>query len=211
MGCSTTSKPPTFTVPLVGGMKPVIIRIVVDLPAPFGPRKPNTSPRSTAKEMSLTASFEPKALTRFLTSIMNLFLAWSSSRDFVGRVIRDIGVLERMPQPAAAKFRVRRSYRNRLEVEDHRRIRPDSPCGLALLAEGQVGGREDFPFRADFHACQRILPALASAATANEIVIVLKKLSSIDKAASQLDVNHIVRAWDRPRAFVQHLILQPIE
>ena len=33
------SKPPTVTVPAVGGMKPVIMRMVVDLPAPFGPEK----------------------------------------------------------------------------------------------------------------------------------------------------------------------------
>ena len=34
------SNPPTETSPAVGGMNPVIIRIVVDFPAPFGPRKP---------------------------------------------------------------------------------------------------------------------------------------------------------------------------
>ena len=45
-------------------MKPVIILMVVDLPAPFGPRKPSTSPRSTVNEIPLTARFTPKALTR---------------------------------------------------------------------------------------------------------------------------------------------------
>ena len=44
----------------VGGMKPVIMRIVVDLPAPFGPRKPSTSPRSTVNEMPSTARLGPK-------------------------------------------------------------------------------------------------------------------------------------------------------
>ena len=39
MGFSAMSNPPTVISPLVGGMKPVIIRIVVDLPAPFGPEK----------------------------------------------------------------------------------------------------------------------------------------------------------------------------
>jgi hypothetical protein len=38
-------------------MKPVIMRIVVDLPAPLGPRKPSTSPRSTLKETPSTARF----------------------------------------------------------------------------------------------------------------------------------------------------------
>src|SRR3954471_23896987 len=45
-------------------MKPVIIRMVVDLPAPFGPRKPSTSPRSTANETPSTARLGPKAFTR---------------------------------------------------------------------------------------------------------------------------------------------------
>ena len=64
MGFSTMSKPPTVTEPLVGGMKPVIIRIVVDLPAPFGPRNPSTSPRSTENEIPSTARFGPNVLIR---------------------------------------------------------------------------------------------------------------------------------------------------
>src|ERR1044071_3797569 len=63
-GDSATSKPPTATLPSVGGMKPVIIRMVVDLPAPFGPRKPSTSPRSTVNEIPSTARFAPKDFTR---------------------------------------------------------------------------------------------------------------------------------------------------
>ena len=39
-GCSRMSKPPIFTVPSVGERHPVIMFIVVDFPAPFGPRKP---------------------------------------------------------------------------------------------------------------------------------------------------------------------------
>ena len=65
MGCSIISKPPTVTVPAEGGMNPVIMRMVVDLPAPFGPRKPSTSPRSTENETPSTARFVPRtALTR---------------------------------------------------------------------------------------------------------------------------------------------------
>jgi hypothetical protein len=55
----------------VGGMKPVIMRIVVDLPAPFGPRKPSTSPRSTANETPSTARLAPKVFTRFSILIMD--------------------------------------------------------------------------------------------------------------------------------------------
>src|SRR6185503_10441168 len=54
----------------VGGMNPVSMRMVVDFPAPLGPRKPSTSPRSTENETSFTASFVPKLLTRFSTLII---------------------------------------------------------------------------------------------------------------------------------------------
>src|SRR5882672_1092820 len=70
IGCSTISKPPTLTVPSVGGMKPVIIRMVVDLPAPFGPRKPKTSPRSIENEIPSTARLAPKAFAKLLTFII---------------------------------------------------------------------------------------------------------------------------------------------
>ena len=50
-----TSKPATRAVPLVAGMKHERIRIVVLLPAPFGPSSPTISPRATENEMSLTA------------------------------------------------------------------------------------------------------------------------------------------------------------
>ena len=65
IGFFSMLNPPMTTSPAVGGMKPVIIRIVVDFPAPFGPRNPSTSPRSTPNETSFTASFVPKALVRF--------------------------------------------------------------------------------------------------------------------------------------------------
>ena len=52
----------TWAVPAVGVMKPVSIRMVVDLPAPFGPRKPSTSPRLTAKLISSTACTGPNRL-----------------------------------------------------------------------------------------------------------------------------------------------------
>jgi hypothetical protein len=42
--------------PEVGVMKPAIMRMVVVLPAPLGPRKPSTSPGSTVKLRSSTAS-----------------------------------------------------------------------------------------------------------------------------------------------------------
>src|SRR4051794_20921762 len=64
------SKPPTLTVPDVGGINPVIIRIEVDFPAPFGPRKPSTSPRSTENDTPSTARLGPNVLIKFSTLIM---------------------------------------------------------------------------------------------------------------------------------------------
>src|SRR5207253_11357376 len=43
------------------------MRMVVDLPAPFGPRKPTTCPRSTAKETWSTAVTPPNCLETSLT------------------------------------------------------------------------------------------------------------------------------------------------
>ena len=43
--------------------------MVVDLPAPFGPRKPNVSPVATSKLMPRTASMSPYRLVSSLTAI----------------------------------------------------------------------------------------------------------------------------------------------
>ena len=51
--------PATVTVPVVGLSRPMIMRMVVDLPAPLGPRKPVTVPGSTVKEMLSTATLSP--------------------------------------------------------------------------------------------------------------------------------------------------------
>src|SRR6266567_305947 len=64
------SNPPTVTLPAVGGIKPVSIRMVVDLPAPLGPRNPSTSPRSTENETPSTARFVPKNFAKFSTLII---------------------------------------------------------------------------------------------------------------------------------------------
>ena len=42
--------------------------MVVDFPAPFGPRKPSTSPSLTEKDTPFTAGKSPKFFFRFLTS-----------------------------------------------------------------------------------------------------------------------------------------------
>ena len=56
---SKTSKPATLAVPAVGDRKQVSIFMVVDLPAPFGPRKPSTSPLRTLNVTLSTARAGP--------------------------------------------------------------------------------------------------------------------------------------------------------
>jgi hypothetical protein len=47
------------TAPCVGASRPRIIRMVVVLPAPFGPRKPVTRPGLMENDRSSTAVVEP--------------------------------------------------------------------------------------------------------------------------------------------------------
>ena len=51
--------PLTVALPADGRSSPMTIRMVVDLPAPFGPRKPVTFPASTSKVRSSTARTSP--------------------------------------------------------------------------------------------------------------------------------------------------------
>src|SRR5271167_1580611 len=64
-GCFTTSNPPTVAFPEVGGSNPHRMRMVVDLPAPFGPRKPKISPGVTSSDTSFTAMKSPNFFTRW--------------------------------------------------------------------------------------------------------------------------------------------------
>src|SRR5260221_5797736 len=58
------SKPTTVPRPPDGSRIPQSIRMVVDLPAPFGPRTPKISPFSTERDTSRTATRDPKRLDR---------------------------------------------------------------------------------------------------------------------------------------------------
>src|SRR5262245_53262400 len=68
-GSRPTLMPPTSALPDVGFSNPHSIRIVVDFPAPFDPRKPNTSPFFTSNDTSSTAVNEPKRRVRWSTLI----------------------------------------------------------------------------------------------------------------------------------------------
>src|SRR3954471_2163492 len=69
-GLSKTSCEFTVAEPVLGEMKQVKIRIVVDLPAPFGPRKPTTSPRFTSKFTLSRARTTPNRLVSPLAWII---------------------------------------------------------------------------------------------------------------------------------------------
>ena len=65
----TMSKPLMIAVPEVGVSSVTIMRMSVDLPAPFGPSSPKISPSSTSKLRPLTAVKSPNVLTMLRTSI----------------------------------------------------------------------------------------------------------------------------------------------
>src|ERR1035441_4474526 len=77
-GSRLTSNPATSACPDVGLSSPQSMRIVVDLPAPFGPRKPKTSPLRTARLIRSTATKFPNRLTRLSTTTELLFSVMSS-------------------------------------------------------------------------------------------------------------------------------------
>ena len=52
-------KPRISMLPASGGIRPVSMRIVVDLPAPLGPRKPKKQPRGTSRFTPSTAALIP--------------------------------------------------------------------------------------------------------------------------------------------------------
>src|SRR5689334_217301 len=59
--------------------------MVVDLPAPFGPRKPVTRPGSTRKDTSSTAVVRPNRLVRWLISITSTTLRRPGPRHIASR------------------------------------------------------------------------------------------------------------------------------
>src|SRR5262245_25696686 len=67
-----TSNPATRADPEVAGRKQERIRMVVDFPAPLGPRNPTISPRPTLNVRPRTAVWPLYRLTRLLTSMIGL-------------------------------------------------------------------------------------------------------------------------------------------
>src|SRR5436853_7678792 len=90
--------------PDVGGMKPVIMRMVVDLPAPLGPRKPSTSPFSTVNEMPSTARLGPKAFTRLSILIIGKELEFGVRAVIISNSEREQNNYGPDPEFRSARF-----------------------------------------------------------------------------------------------------------
>src|SRR5580698_2334413 len=89
--------------PLVGDSSVVSMRMVVVLPAPFGPRKAKISPDATSKEMSSTALKSPKVRDRFCTLIMN---TPASMRDPGAEYGQELAHPRRMRRPGGGRHQI---------------------------------------------------------------------------------------------------------
>src|ERR1700733_9960520 len=92
-GSRPTSYPATRAPPEVGLNRPHSMRMVVDLPAPFGPRKPKTSPLRTSRLMRSTATKSPKRLTRLsiTTELSCSGMGWRSTTDRIDEEVFNCG------------------------------------------------------------------------------------------------------------------------
>ena len=86
----TTSLPSMVIFPLVGVKRVVIMEMVVDFPAPLGPKKPKISPSLTSKLTPFTARISlSKTFTRSLTSIILSIALPSFSQNTLHILVRD--------------------------------------------------------------------------------------------------------------------------
>src|SRR5690606_21273807 len=130
--------PLTVTRPAVGRSSPRIIRIVVDFPAPFGPRKPVTRPGRTVNDTESTASFSPYLLVRSTASIIG-FLSVLCAAGSCGRLH---GRCPGAGRPLAARrilapSRLRRRYEDVILAV----VRPPRRPGWPPLAGPRPPGR----------------------------------------------------------------------
>src|SRR5512136_1531179 len=72
-GSLAISCPATWPLPDVGVKMPQSIRMVVDFPEPFGPKKPKISPRLTEKVILSTATKAPNRFSRAFTDTTSPF------------------------------------------------------------------------------------------------------------------------------------------
>src|SRR5258708_2354517 len=91
--------------PESGARMLTIILIVVVLPAPFGPRKPNMEPSFTSKESSFTASKSPNRLEIFFRITAVIRIAWQFTlRTTISFHACDLAAPEHLISPAQGNW-----------------------------------------------------------------------------------------------------------
>src|SRR5690606_2586150 len=136
----TTSCPATRARPPVGLSSVHSMLIVVDLPAPFGPRNPKISPGRTGNSSPRTASPSPKVVLRPSTS---------TAGPPSGMGLPPVGAYA--PSPARGGRR-RETTRGRQGRSAHRDGGLQAPAGLVVAAQDQAGHGRVGPDRRGAHA-----------------------------------------------------------
>src|SRR6185503_14549820 len=138
--CTTGFSPLSSSVPLVGCSRVVSMRIVVVLPAPFGPRKAKISPLATSNEMSSTAVKSPNFLTTCCTRITGPPLP---RHGFAGRA--EAGILSTSVQRRSRLLRLRVALEVQELAPHHHQVAgrehepPQPPDDSARIADPELG------------------------------------------------------------------------
>src|SRR5690606_36617962 len=139
--------------PPSGARKPVSIFMVVDLPAPLGPRNPSTSPGLTSKDKLSTATCSPNRLVRLFIFIMTSSISPVTDTSQKGGQ----RLQEYMDWPGAGKD-------IQGMIEQPSRLRPCAchACRKNILAAACYGhGFAGFKLPARSGECNRVLKCLA--------------------------------------------------
>ena len=102
-GSAVTSLPSTTTLPASGNSNPAVIRSVVVLPHPDGPRKVTISPSPTLRSKSCTATCPPKRLVMPLSSRRAMGRVLSGGRQRQATRTADVARPARRPMTASPR------------------------------------------------------------------------------------------------------------
>src|SRR6185437_16050202 len=92
-------RPKTLTLPLSGGSRPSSMSIVVDLPAPFGPRSATVSPARISTSMPRTACTGPPGEAKDFVSPWRLIVVVSVAVALTARTLPNRGAAHRSWAP----------------------------------------------------------------------------------------------------------------
>ena len=146
--CTAGSMPSTRRVPAVAGEIAASIRIVEDLPAPFGPRKPNASPRPNSKSMPSTAQnggvpfragyvfVRPRASTRSASDTIPPYRRRHVGSQQFDKSPQLLSVTSCGYSPNSAHDQVRRCILELTDTSLHRRH--DRPCDRVRGDRGEI-------------------------------------------------------------------------